>query len=93
MCECLCALYFVLPGQRRGVWTGAKGSLSPATQILTLVPYYRILLQQLWVDLTRMFATAAQAQHQVQGGLLLDVVVRQRAAVLELLAWTRGGEG
>ena len=29
---------------------------------------------------------AAQAQHQVQGGLLLDVVVCQRAAVLQLLA-------
>ena len=29
---------------------------------------------------------AAQAQHQVQGRLLLDVVVRERAAVLELLA-------
>ncbi len=28
----------------------------------------------------------AQAQHQVQGGLLLDVIVRQRAAVLQLLA-------
>merc|ERR1719146_547710 len=30
--------------------------------------------------------TAAQAQHQVQRRLLLDVVVRQRAAVLQLLA-------
>ena len=29
---------------------------------------------------------AAQAQHQVQGGLLLDVVVRERAAILQLLA-------
>ena len=29
---------------------------------------------------------ASEAQHQVQGGLLLDVVVRERAAVLELLA-------
>jgi len=29
---------------------------------------------------------AAQAQHQVQRRLLLDVVVRERAAVLELLA-------
>jgi hypothetical protein len=28
----------------------------------------------------------AQAQDQVQGGLLLDVVVRQRAALLQLLA-------
>ncbi len=27
-----------------------------------------------------------QAQHQVQGALLLDVVVRQRAAILQLLA-------
>ena len=31
-------------------------------------------------------AAAAQAQHQVQRGLLLDVVVRQRAPVLQLLA-------
>ena len=29
---------------------------------------------------------AAQAQHQMQRALLLDVVVRQRAAVLQLLA-------
>jgi len=29
---------------------------------------------------------AAQAEHQVQGGLLLDVVIRQGAAILELLA-------
>ena len=28
----------------------------------------------------------AQAQHEVQRGFLLDVVVRQRAAILELLA-------
>jgi hypothetical protein len=28
----------------------------------------------------------AEAQHQVERGLLLDVVVRQRAAILELLA-------
>merc|ERR1711881_33252 len=31
-------------------------------------------------------ASPAQAQHQVQRALLLDVVVRERAAVLELLA-------
>jgi hypothetical protein len=30
--------------------------------------------------------TTAQAQHQVQGGLLLDVVVSQGAAILQLLA-------
>ena len=29
---------------------------------------------------------SAQAQHQVEGGLLLDVVVSQSAAVLQLLA-------
>eukprot|EP00306_Pavlova_sp_CCMP459_P005381 CAMPEP_0185158110 /NCGR_PEP_ID=MMETSP1139-20130426/2206_1 /TAXON_ID=298111 /ORGANISM="Pavlova sp., Strain CCMP459" /LENGTH=152 /DNA_ID=CAMNT_0027723231 /DNA_START=213 /DNA_END=669 /DNA_ORIENTATION=+ len=29
---------------------------------------------------------ATEAQHEVKGGFLLDVVVRQRAAVLELLA-------
>ena len=31
-------------------------------------------------------ASAAQAQHQVQRALLLDVIVGQRAPVLELLA-------
>jgi hypothetical protein len=31
-------------------------------------------------------APAAQAQHQVQRGLLLDVIVSQRAAVFQLLA-------
>jgi hypothetical protein len=30
--------------------------------------------------------TAAQAEHQVEGRLLLDVVVRERAAILQLLA-------
>lgn len=30
--------------------------------------------------------TSAQAQHQVQSGLLLNVVVSQRASVLKLLA-------
>ncbi len=34
----------------------------------------------------RELAPSAQAQHQVQRRLLLDVVVGQRAAVLELLA-------
>eukprot|EP00740_Mantoniella_antarctica_P023361 CAMPEP_0198684042 /NCGR_PEP_ID=MMETSP1468-20131203/11604_1 /TAXON_ID=1461545 /ORGANISM="Mantoniella sp, Strain CCMP1436" /LENGTH=83 /DNA_ID=CAMNT_0044428581 /DNA_START=441 /DNA_END=688 /DNA_ORIENTATION=+ len=29
---------------------------------------------------------SAQAQHEVEGGLLLDVVVRQGAAILKLLA-------
>merc|ERR1711972_983720 len=30
--------------------------------------------------------TAAQAEHEVQGRFLLDVVIRQRAAVFELLS-------
>ena len=33
-----------------------------------------------------LLASAAQAQHEVQRALLLDVVVAERAAVLELLA-------
>ena len=33
-----------------------------------------------------LLVATAKAQHQVQGGLLLDVVVRERAAVLEKLA-------
>eukprot|EP00962_Isochrysis_galbana_P019589 scaffold5705_cov122-Isochrysis_galbana.AAC.5 len=36
--------------------------------------------------LLALLAAAAQAQHQVQGRLLLDVVVRERAAILKLLA-------
>jgi hypothetical protein len=35
---------------------------------------------------TRRLEAAAQAQHQVESGLLLDVVVRQGAAVFELFA-------
>ena len=34
----------------------------------------------------RLDHAAAQPQHQVKSALLLDVVVRQRAAILELLA-------
>ena len=34
----------------------------------------------------RAVPAAAQPRHQVEGRLLLDVVVRERAAVLELLA-------
>jgi hypothetical protein len=34
----------------------------------------------------RLDESTAQTQHQVEGGLLLDVVVAQRAAILELLA-------
>jgi len=30
--------------------------------------------------------TSTQAQHQVEGGLLLDVVIRQSASVLQLLS-------
>ena len=39
-----------------------------------------------WQELLHQLLATAQAQHQVQRGLLLDVVVGQRAAVLELLA-------
>lgn len=48
-----------------------------------------LVLDLLWrgVDLLlALLAATAQAQHQVQRALLLDVVVRERAAVLELLA-------
>ena len=33
-----------------------------------------------------LLGTAAETQHQVQGGLFLDVVVREGASILELLA-------
>jgi hypothetical protein len=36
--------------------------------------------------LLALLTTTTQAQHQVEGGLLLDVVVRQGPAVLQLLA-------
>ena len=45
----------------------------------------RSVVAQLPLSLYDLLA-AAQAQHQVQGALLLDVVVSQRAAVLQLLA-------
>jgi len=38
------------------------------------------------VLLLALLATTAQAQHQVQRRLLLDVVVAQRAAIFKLLA-------
>ena len=36
--------------------------------------------------LLALLGTTTQAEHKVEGGLLLDVVVAERAAVLELLA-------
>jgi hypothetical protein len=36
--------------------------------------------------LLALLATTTQAEHEVKGGLLLDVVVRKSTAVLELLA-------
>ena len=42
-------------------------------------------MRELRVPLIRSLATS-EAEHQVERGLLLDVVVTQRAAVLELLA-------
>ena len=36
--------------------------------------------------LLALLATTTQAEHEVKGGLLLDVVVRKSAAILELLA-------
>ena len=45
-----------------------------------------LLLLQPRLDAKVDLAAATQAQHEVEGRLLLDVVVRQRAAVLQLLA-------
>ena len=36
--------------------------------------------------LLALLGTTTEAEHKVEGGLLLDVVVAERAAVLELLA-------
>ena len=41
---------------------------------------------QRWLDLDLTNTTATETKHQVEGGLLLDVVVRKGAAVLQLLA-------
>ena len=41
---------------------------------------------QRWLDLDGSSATASESQDEVEGGLLLDVVVRKSAAVFELLA-------
>ncbi|KAK1584453.1 hypothetical protein Q3G72_033170 [Acer saccharum] len=46
-----------------------------------------LLLELLWLSvglLLRLLGTTAKAEHQVESGLLLDVVVGQSAAVLEL---------
>ena len=38
-----------------------------------------------WLDLDLPHTAASESEHQVEGGLLLDVVVRKSSAVLELL--------
>ncbi|KAK1588981.1 hypothetical protein Q3G72_029224 [Acer saccharum] len=48
-----------------------------------------LLLELLWLSvglLLRLLSTTAKAEHQVESGLLLDVIVGQTAVVLELLA-------
>lgn len=48
-----------------------------------------LMLDLLWggVDLLlTLLGTTTEAEHKVEGGFLLDVVVREGAAVLELLA-------
>ena len=39
-----------------------------------------------WLDLDAANATATESEHQMEGGLLLNVVVGKGAAILELLA-------
>ena len=39
-----------------------------------------------WLDLDATDTTATKSEYQVEGGLLLNVVVRKSAAILELLA-------
>ena len=39
-----------------------------------------------WLDLDATDTTATKSEHQVEGGLLLNIVVRKSAAILELLA-------
>ena len=60
--------------------TGMKTGVALAADHLVAV----VLLRQ---DTKRGLDDATtEAEHQVEGGLLLDVVVRQRAAILQLLA-------
>ena len=39
-----------------------------------------------WLDLDATDTTATKSEHQVKGGLLLNVVIRKSAAIFELLA-------
>ena len=55
-----------------------------ADHLLTLVGGSESSERRLNLDDTD--ATATETEHQVQSGLLLDVVVRESAAILELLA-------
>ena len=76
------------------------GALAPQTLDLTIavdlvvLEHSQLGLLALVLDLLgsgvdlllALLATTAQAEHQVEGALLLDVVVREGATVLELLA-------
>ena len=72
----------------------ATGGRRPCQQIARFakksVSYLLVLVgDTLWLSvhlLLPLFATTTKAQHQVQGALLLDVVVAQGAAILQLLA-------
>ena len=41
---------------------------------------------QRWLDLDAADTTATESKHQVEGGLLLDVIVGKSTAIFELLA-------
>merc|ERR1740139_1673816 len=68
----------------------ARANSSPPGLLCTAALRYaqqskkRNTQEHFWIEFS--LHAAAQAQHQVERGLLLDVVVRQRAAIFELLA-------
>jgi hypothetical protein len=77
----------------RGAFAAETLDLSIAIDLVVLehsqLGLLALVLDLLWggVDLLLAFlTTTTQAEHQVEGRLLLDVVVRKGAAVLQLLA-------
>jgi hypothetical protein len=77
----------------RGAFAAETLDLSIAIDLVVL-EHSQLGLLALVLDLLRggvdlllaFFTTTTQAEHQVEGRLLLDVVIRKGAAVLELLA-------
>jgi hypothetical protein len=80
--EAGCVIEQVLHGVDRARVPGAYVPVGARRRSLVVEPLGHSLLESAAGERR----ATAQAQHQVQGRLLLDVVVREGAAVLELLA-------